>query len=357
MQLMKKHIVIMATSLLFMACSASEVIEPETPATPLIAVNIANAEEADETTGGEYDYRLLFWTGANTSVSSSLFYTFESGVFGQHQLKYSDGSLVHYPENNYPVYTVGYLPKDSLVTTDNYASLDLATKRPAGLTDVCSTLVMEGKETSPFDDGENKIEFAHTLVKLDFVAERTENVKARIWNVEATIPGSWLRDAWVYTPSEGFVAATNSNPELKDLIFTSGEHYFDIVENSEAEAASRASDKAIRKAFTRKGGDEGCCYVSHTVFGYDAVAQQAIVVLPKLTASISRSDATTATMIEENITIPLTDENGVAWNKEVKPGDAFTIHIVFDQNIIRIWAVKQPWKYGGTLFIPLNPKG
>lgn len=368
-----RHIIpCIAVTVLFTACSLvyDEPVEhyPDVP----VSVSVTRANDVQTTDIGR-KYNLLLWEGANDAIPTSLFYHFENkqDVGGPFYPTQNGADAMYYPEDNSSIWGVGYLPADSLITTDNYNTLTINnTLLPAGFFDVCSTDVIEGKASSPFDNDAKRFDFKHTLVKLDFTAVKTVNVNALISDIYITLKKSGIRDRWVYDPTIGYRPGLSSDAAYNDIVFTSGKYNgvndFDIEYENTGGIQEWATGKELFYEYVKGEDVMGLksCYISHDasdtfIFKDEEGTDQAYIRLYDLKASRTKVGVPHAQDIEnlpDVIDIPLTDMDGNPWREEVKAGDAFKIYILFDQNKIRLFAQKEDWNLGGRLYIPLNPE-
>lgn len=366
----KKIILTIAVALLFAGCADEQM---EQYANVPISIGVTRAGESEIKT----PYNLLLWTGEKEMIPSSLFYGFigKEDFGGPFPLTENGVNPLYYPYRDIPVRGVGYLPSDMLVASDGYNTLmvnkDLL---PVGFFDVCSTTVIEGRASSPFDNAEKRFDFKHTLVKLDFTAVKTVNVNARVSRIYITLKGTGIRDKWVYDPTVGYKPTLSTTTPYKDLVFSSGTTPDDEDFDIQYPNTGGINEWAEGKELFFFGHPEGTnqiteiktserlktCYIAHdasdTFIFKDG---QAYIRLYNMKARLTKQGIAGAVDIEnlpQTIDIPLTDMNGNPWTKEVKAGDAFNIYIVFDQNKIRLYGQKKPWSLGGRLYVPLDPR-
>ncbi len=379
MKLVERHIIpCIAATLLFAACSHVNDEPLEQYSDVPVSVSVTRANEFQSTDIGR-EYNLLLWKdGGNATIPTSLFYSFKNkqDVGGPFYLT-EDGNGVnplYYPEDNSSIWGVGYLPADSLVVeNDDYNTLKInKSLLPAGFFDVCSTDVIEGKASSPYDNDTKRFDFKHTLVKLDFTAVKTVNINARVSWIYITLKKTGIRDQWDYDPSMGYKPVLSSGSDYSDLVFSSGttpdDEDFDIEYENSGGITEWAQGKEL--FYEYKQNEDGkapgmrlkSCYIAHDAddtFLFNATERQAYIRLYDLKARLTKQGIYGSVDIENlptQIDIPLTDMDGNPWREPVKAGDAFKIYILFDQNKIRLFGQKMPWDLGGRLYIPLDPR-
>ncbi len=359
------HIALALASLLaFAGCGEDENVAVLT-SPGQVAVNMSRAAgEAND------NYRLMFWKGGALTPATPLQHSFgNSSEIDTY--KYDggedypvfdiDGTPWVYPQDDSPIYAVGYYPSDSIVMASDWKSFTLGNfvfkdkeHSLVGLADVVSTEVEEGRQSAPFINyADKELQYRHTQVKLVFRYKRTLNLNARIAEIWVTIPKRHIANKWTLG-TQGYVAEHADDVASGDAIFSSTKDWYDAVGNNfHTMNYSVFNDPNDLHDYETSPYEN--CYVLPNTDLFSMVDGQAHITFD-LDAMIMSSDISVPNKrLDGKVTIPLIDEDGNKWTTEVKAGDAFTIDIIFEQNRLVLMAYKMKWVRGGYMTIPLNP--
>lgn len=231
-----------------------------------------------------------------------------------------------YPKDNSTVYATGYSPA-SMERTSNAETITLSEDH-SGKTDVCvASGKIEGKRSVPFNA---EMTFEHTLTKIYFTVERHSTMVGirDVRNITATIPNAYLPIEWNWESSTGKYVLNGSKTAKDDLIFT----HPDIINATNTE-------------------ELGTAYLMMPTGKNDGTLKDIRLTADLLLTTSSKVERT----IDEKMNIQLYDEDG-AKVSEIKPGEAYIVNILFQQNTFTLTARQlNKWEQGGLIYVPIKP--
>lgn len=231
-----------------------------------------------------------------------------------------------YPKDNSTVYATGYSPA-SMGRTSNAETITLSEDH-SGKTDVCvASKEIDGKRSVPFY---TEMTFEHTLTKIYFTVERHSTMVGirDVRNITATIPNAYLPIEWNWKSNTGKYVLNSSKTAKDNLILT----HPDIINATKTE-------------------ELGTAYLMIPPGKSDGTLKDIRLTADLLLTTSSKVERT----IDEKMNIQLYDENG-AKATEIKPGEAYSVNILFQQNTFTLTARQlKKWEQGGLIYVPIKP--
>lgn len=240
--------------------------------------------------------------------------------------KYNTGK--EYPKDDKTVYATGYSPA-SMEHTINLQTLTL-TEENSGKTDVCvASQKIEGKRSVPFN---TEMSFEHTLTMIKFTVERHSTMEGvrDVRNITATIPNTYLPIEWNWNANVEKYKLNYKKTASENLIFTHPE------------------------IITGKNTEElGIAYLMIPP------ENNGILKNIHITADILPIDSTKIERtIDQTMDIELMMDGSkpAAKVSEIKPGEAYIVNILFQQNSFTLIGKQlDNWEQGGMIYIPIKP--
>lgn len=234
-----------------------------------------------------------------------------------------------YPEDKSTIHATGISPL-TMEYTGDFQTLKLPEGTKAGTLDVCATSTIDGNYISPFNA---PITFEHTLTKVTFYAERhTTMVGSRnVGDINITVPAAshYLPTQWIWNAADKKYEADHRVYDGNDLVFNFPGTLF--------ETETQEIGTAYLMLPVNNSGQLENIHITADITPIESTEIENTINTTLPTIQLYAVDNKTAVTI-------------------AKPGEAYEILIVFQQNSFTLIARQQnDWERGGLIYVPVKP--
>ena len=265
--------------------------------------------------------KLIFWKNS----FNDFFVTSIDDLTKYSNDKYNTGEV--YPNENAQVYATGYSPAD-MQANEDFKDLRLSDV-DAGITDVCvAEKAISGSRITPFNE---TMTFEHTLTKVLFTVERDQTMVGirDVKNIKLSIPKKYLPIEWNWDETgKKYNINYGKTANKSELEFI----HSDIISGTNTD-------------------ELGTAYLmlpTNNIGILESIHLSADIYLTNST-SIERT-------INSTLDIQLYEKDNTEKVTNAKPGEAYEVRILFQQNsFILIARQLDNWEQGGLIYVPVKP--
>ena len=266
---------------------------------------------------------LIFWQ----STPGDLFTAEIANLNDYRNSKYNTGEA--YPEDKSTIHATGISPM-TMKYSEGFQTLNLPEGTKAGTLDVCATSSIDGNSISPFNA---PMIFEHTLTKVKFYAERHKTMvgSRNVGNINITVPAAsqYLPTQWIWNATYKKYEADPHVYDKTDLVFNFPGTLF--------ETETQEIGTAYLMLPVNNTGQLENIQISAEITPIASTEVENMIQTTLPAIQLYKVDNKTAVSV-------------------AKPGEAYEILVVFQQNSFTLTARQQEdWDRGGLIYVPVKP--